>query len=406
MLNKFLKFDIETTKGVYTIAATIVGAGILAMPVYLGEVGFLPGAIMMILVGIAAIFSALFIAEAFLRFKENLHLPRLAKKLLGRPGLYLMFLGILIYIYGALIGYLSAGGQVIYEMSQGVLPIQVGIFLYFILGAFIIHFGIKAIESASSILFPLMMALFAGLIVFTCSHLDFQLLEHANYALMPMSFGILIFAFTGHTIIPSLGATIRKSALKLKKICLWGVLLPLILYLVWFFVLSVSVPYGSLGSGALDPLLSKTLVEAKALGQPATIPLAHIVGGPILILAIFFALFSTFTSFLGFGVSLKDSYVDVSKGKLKQIFALILTVVPPLVFALWNPLSFLQALELAGLYGGGIFMGILPALMVLKSRKIGERIPEFVAPGGNIAPIIVLLFFSFGLAYKTISFFV
>ena len=159
-------------KAVYTIAATIIGAGILAMPVYLSEIGFLPGIIMIFLVGLAAIFSALFIAESFLRFKKSLHLPMLAEKLLGRNGLIIMFFGILIYIYGALIGYLSAGGQVIYEVSGGAISIHVGILIYFIIGSLIIYLGLHIIESSSTFLFSLMMILLAGLITLSPHRLE------------------------------------------------------------------------------------------------------------------------------------------------------------------------------------------------------------------------------------------
>ena len=376
------------------------------MPIYLSEVGFLPGIAMIILVGIAAIFSALFIAESFLRFKENLHLPRLAEKLLGKGGLVLMFSGILIYIYGALIGYLSAGGQVIYEITGGMIPVYVGILIYFALGTLIIYLGLHIIQSSSTFLFSLMMILLVGLIGLSFMHINFNLLTGAEWSMMPITFGILVFAFTGHTIIPSIGATMRKDAIGFKKVCLWGILIPLIFYLIWFFVLCGVVPYGNSESITADPLLSKTMLDAKSLGQPATIPLAHLIGGHILILATLFTLFSTFTSFLGFGISLEDSYMDISKGKLKKYIALALTVVPPLLIALWNPYSFLDALDIAGLYGGGLIIGILPALMILKSRKIGERKPEFVTPGGNIAPILIFLFFLAGLVYKTCLFFI
>jgi amino acid permease len=402
----FSNFGSDTLKAIYTISATIIGAGILALPVYLSSAGFLPGAIMIILVGTAAIFSALFIAETLLRFKENLHLPRLAQKLLGTPGLLLMFSGILIYIYGALVGYLSCGGQVIYEITQGALAHKTGIFIYFIIGAIVVYLGIKAVKTMSFVLFSLMLIAFIGILSFTFQHMNFDLLGRANWSGILPAFGILIFAFTGHTIIPSLSAEMRKNAYKLKKVCLWGVLLPLIIYIIWFFVLCSVVPYGDSVSETINPLLSKTLIEAKTLGQPATIPLAHLIGAQILILAVFFTLLSTFTSFLGFGISLKDVYIDVAKRKFLKKTALIFALVPPLFLALWHPFSFLEALEIAGFYGGGLFMGILPPLMVLRARKIGERIPEFVAPGGAIAPIVVFLFFLFAIIYKTYSLFI
>lgn len=402
---KKIFLDIDLIKAIYTISATIIGAGILALPVYLSGAGFLPGIIMLILVGSAAILSALFIAETLLRFNENLHLPRMAQKLLGRPGLFLMFSGILIYIYGALVGYLSCGGQVIYEITQGALSHKIGILIYFIIGFIVVYLGIKVVKTMSFVLFSLMMILFIGILSFTFQHMNFDLLGRANWSGVLPAFGILIFAFTGHTIIPSLATTMRENAYKLKKVCLWGVLLPLIIYIVWFFVLCSVVPYGNDITGTINPLLTKTLIEAKVLGQPATIPLAHIIGAQILMLAIFFTLLSTFTSFLGFGVSLKDAYVDVVKIKFLKKIALIFALVPPFLLALWYPFSFLEALEIAGFYGGGLFMGILPPLMLLKSRKIGERVPEFIAPGGTILPLLVFCFFLFALIYKTYSFF-
>ncbi len=396
------KINTDLIKGVYTFAATIVGAGILALPVFLGGVGFWPGALMVILIGGACAISALFIIETLLRSKENLYLPGLCHKFLGKTGFYLMLLGILIYIYGALTGYLVASGQVLYEISQGQIPVSVGILIYFLAGTLIIYFGIKAVESASTFLFVLMLLLFFGVIGFTIPHLDFYLLNFQNWQGLPTTFGILLFAFTGHTILPSLAKAGEKNPKILKHIAVWGVVLPLIMYLLWFLVISAVVPYGPALSGEINPLLTKTLNEARLAGQPATLPLAHLIGGSVLILTIFFSLFATFTSFLGFGISLKDSLADL---KIKGRLALSLTVLPPLFFAFCQPTSFLGVLDFAGFYGAGIFVGILPALMVLKARKINERVPECVTPGGTILPWLVFLLFLFGFIYKTLELF-
>lgn len=391
----------EKIKGISTFAATIVGAGILALPVYLSQAGFLPGMIMIVLIGTISIFSAFFIIETFLRSEENLHLPALAGKYLGKVGLFLMFLGILIYIYGALTGYLSAGGQVMHEISQGKIPLQIGTLIYFLLGAAIIYLGLRAVKTASFLLFPLMIILFLFLTSLAFFHLDLSLLDSARWQVMPLTFGILLFAFTGHTVLPSLAKTMRRDPAGLRKVALWGILLPLIFYLIWFFIISATVPFGDSVPETANVLTTRTLAEAKVFGQPATIPLAHLIGGQILIVASLFALFSTFTSFLGFGISLEDSYIDFSMGRIKKKLAIALTVLPPLFLAFWHPTAFLYSLDIAGLYGAGIFVGILPALLVLKSRSQSEREPEFVAPGGKILPISIFLFFLFGLIYKT-----
>lgn len=176
------------------------------------------------------------------------------------------------------------------------------------------------------------------------------------------------------------------------------------MYIIWFFIILSVVPYGeTLFPKDTDFLSTATLSEARELGQPATIPLAHLIGGQILILAVLFTLFSTFTSFLGFGISLQDSFFDL---KFKKISALVLAVLPPLFFSFWHPTSFLKSLDFAGLYGAGLFVGILPALMVLKARRRGDRAPEFVIFGKSIIPWLVFFIFIFGLIYNTVySFF-
>lgn len=398
-----MAIDVDELKGIYTFAATIVGAGILALPIFLGSVGFLPGALMIILIGAACIFSALFIMETYLRSNESLYLPGLCHKFLGKKGFYLMFLGILIYIYGALIGYLSAGGQILYEISQGRIPVKIGILIYFLAGTLIIYFGIKVIKSVSTVLFILMLLLFFGIVILVFPHSNFDLLKFRDWGALPATFGILLFAFTGHTILPSLAEASAGKPRVVRNIAFWGTVLPLILYLVWFFAILSVVPYGKAPLAEVNPLSTKTLTEAGAAGQPATIPLAHLIGGQILILAVFFSLFSTFTSFLGFGISLRDSFSEL---KIKRTLALILTVLPPLFFAFWQPTYFLKVLDFAGFYGAGIFVGILPALMVLKAREKKEKISEFITPGGNIVPWFIFFAFLFGLVYKTLGFFI
>lgn len=393
----------ERIKGINTFAASIIGAGILALPIFLAEAGFWPGLLMIILTGGVCILSGLFIAESFLRVKEYIHLPCLALKFLGKKGYFLMFFGIFVCAYGALVGYLSGGGQIIHDISKGLIPIRLGILIYFSLGTLMIYLGIKTIKSASLYLFFLMMLLFLGLLGFTFSNLNFSLPTFTDWSAAPKMIGVLIFAFGAHTLIPSLGKEIKNDGKGLQKICAWGVFIPLILYSLWFFGIIFTVPYGEVPAETIAPLATKTLQEAKIFGQPATIPLAHLIGGQILILGNLFALISIFTSFLGFGLSGKDSLIDFSKKKVKKKLAIFLVVVPPLIFSLIHPTSFLGALDIAGFYGNAIFMGILPPLILLKSRKKTEKEPAFVVPGGRAVPIAVFLFFFFAILYKTIE---
>jgi tyrosine-specific transport protein len=81
-----LRNTITTPRGIFVFAATIVGAGILALPVVASEAGFLPLAAM--IVGLAAVsaLSGLYIAESVLADQQSAHLPSLARRSLGPWG--------------------------------------------------------------------------------------------------------------------------------------------------------------------------------------------------------------------------------------------------------------------------------------------------------------------------------
>ena len=59
-------------------------------------------------------------------------------------------------------------------------------------------------------------------------------------------------------------------------------------------------------------------------------------------------------------------------------------------------------LDIAGTYGGGLFVGILPVLMVLKSRK-KARVIKQMTWGGKWMPYIVLIIYLTSMFYATIK---
>src|SRR5215472_1739797 len=99
-------------RAVFIFSSTIVGAGILALPVVASHAGFIPLAVMLVAIAVVSSFSGFYIAEAVLAHDREMHLPTLAERHLGRPGLVAMLVATSLNIYGALVGYLAAGGQI------------------------------------------------------------------------------------------------------------------------------------------------------------------------------------------------------------------------------------------------------------------------------------------------------
>ncbi|MBR9675576.1 amino acid permease [Candidatus Woesearchaeota archaeon] len=385
--------NITTLKGVFIFSATIIGAGILALPLKAATSGFLPLLLILLIVGVISIYSALYISETVLVTKGDHHLPSLAKKYLGNWGMLAMILGIMVYIYGALIGYLSAGGRLFNTLSGGVLPNWAGVLIYFFIASIIIVFGLRLLSYVESYLFYLMLLLLGLVISFSFRSIQVPMLLEANWSQTLGIFGVVLFAYVGHSVIPSIASGLRVKK-DINKVAVIGVLLPLILYVIWSLVIIGIVPAASLSS-------------ASQSGNPATIPLGVLVGGSIFLLGNIFAVLSTMTSYIGFGFSLKDAYINTSSlyhRRLKPYLATLLVVIPPLIIALRNPAGFVNALDIAGTYGGGLFVGILPVLMVLKARQKNIR-TTFITKGGTVVPLIVLAIYLAGMIYTTLQFF-
>ena len=76
---------------------------------------------------------------------------------------------------------------------------------------------------------------------------------------------------------------------------------------------------------------------------------------------------SIMSSYLGFGVSLKDSYADLASKKRRAISNVALTglvAVPPLILALLYAGAFLHTLDIAALLAVDCLSESFPALIV------------------------------------------
>jgi len=389
--------EISTIKGVFVFAATIIGAGILALPVAGSTTGLFPMLLILLVVGSVSVFSALYIAETVVNTPGDHHLPSLAKEHLGGFGFAAMIIGIVIYIYGALVGYLAAGGQLFYSLSNGKIPVPAGILIYCAAGSLIVHFGLKIVSRVETFLFSAMLILIGTVIALTLPEIEIPLLLETRWNDTLNVFGVVLFAYVGHSVIPSIARGLKKQG-DINRISIWGVLIPLLLYVVWCFVVIGTVPKEALEG-------QPSLTNAKMAGQPATIPLGLMVGGSVILLGNLFAVLSTMTSYIGFGFSLKEAYVDVADAghrKISPAAVTLLVVIPPLIMALFEPEAFINALDIAGTYGGGLFVGILPVLMVLKSRKKAGAMKQMTW-GGKWMPYIVLIIYLTGMIYGTMK---
>ena len=231
----------STTKAIFLFASTIVGAGILALPVVASHAGFFPSR------GHARghcggvdVFG-FYIAESVLAHDEELHLPSLAERHLGKWGLAAMLLATAIYIYGALVGYLAAGGQIFHALSGGAIPIWLGTLIYFLIGSAILHKGMALVGKINSFLMYVMLTLLGILIAIAAPHIQVPFLLRSDWSSIIDVFGVVLFAYLGHSVIPSIASKLTSKK-RIALVVSIGIALPCALYLLWSLVVLGAVP--------------------------------------------------------------------------------------------------------------------------------------------------------------------
>lgn len=167
----------------------------------------------------------------------------------------------------------------------------------------------------------------------------------------------------------------------MKRAIFWGTAIPFVIYVIWEALILGIVPL-------------QFLEEARKADDTAVCPLKNILEFPWLYgIGQFFAFFAITTSFFGVTLGLLDFLADgfkIQKTWSKRFWLCLLIYLPPLIFVLYNPCIFLNALNYAGGLGCALLLGLLPILMVWSGRYHLKLQSTYSLPGGK--GMLILLF--------------
>lgn len=368
-------------KGVYeavaTLIGTIMGAGILGLPYVISQVGFIPGFVLIITIGIAVLFMNLFLGEIVLRTKKTHQMAGYAEKYLGKNAKKIATLSLMVGVYGALTAYLIGIGKSLSEFFS--IPSITLSIIAFIILSFIVHRGIKALGD-SEIVFGSIMFLIILTIAFIAifsSKFSPQILAFTNLEKIFLPYGVILFAFLGATAIPEMKEEILRNKIRLERAIIIGSIIPIALYA--FFAFAV------VGTTGLQTT------------EISTIGLGNLLGYKMIILANLFAIFAMVTSFIALAYALKQMYMY--DYKIKEDISWGLTVLPPLIIVLLNLTNFIQIIGISGAFAGGID-GIIITLVLWKAKKNSERQPEYSLRFTKLIGAILLIIFTLGIIYQ------
>lgn len=372
--------------GILLIVGTSIGGGMLALPVATAAAGITNSIIFLIFCWLVMTAGALLILEVNLRLPAGSNMVSMAKSTLGLPGQIIAWITYLFLLYTLLAAYISGGSDVFNSLLQKVyidLPSWATSILFTFLFSLVVYGGIRAVDYVNRGLMFGKLGIYVLLVLIISPYINLPTLNGGSLQAITGSLMILVASFGFASIVPSLREYFKDDTNSLRKVILFGSLIPLVCYILWEAVI--------MGVVQRDGLVA--LMSSEHATSGLTDALSNAVHNQWI--TGFFGFFTSIcmiTAFLGVSLGLFDFLADGLKFRKtgsQGMCTLALTFLPPLAVVLINPGIYLHAIGYAGICCV-ILLLLLPAVMAWRGRKADTMGTSIIlVPGGNAGLSIV-----------------
>jgi tyrosine-specific transport protein len=337
---------------VSTLSGTIIGVGLFGLPYVTLKVGLWVILAYFLILGILVVLVHQFFGELALRTPDFKRLPGFAKIYLGNWGEKTAFVSTILGLFGALLSYLIVGGEFFTELLSPYIGGNDLIYtlLYFTIGSILIFYGIKAVakvEFWGLILFFIILIIifFSGRNLINTQNLFIGAKDFPNLVQnLFLPYGVILFSLWGAALIPEVEEMLGENKKMLKVIIPLSILIPTLVYLAFIYLI--------LG------------VAGTKTSESALLSLNDFFGNGIVVLALFFGLLTTFTSFITLGLTLKKIFwYDL---KITKNLSWAITCFFPLILFLIGLKSFITVIG----FVGGVMLAVDGILILLMYNKI------------------------------------
>ncbi|QIA77292.1 aromatic amino acid transporter [Rodentibacter caecimuris] len=372
-------------------SGTMIGAGMLAMPLTSAGMGLTFTIILLGILWVLLTYSALLFVEVYQTAEYDAGIGTLASQYFGKLGRIVTTSVLMIFLYALLSAYITGGGAILFstlpDFAMPNLKMKAAILLFTIFFGIFIIIGTQIVDILNRILFVFM--LLALLIVLGLMIPEIKL---DNLMAMPIDSTLLISAspvfftaFGFHGSIPCLNKYLEGDVRALRISIILGSAMTLIGYILW-----QCSTHGVLSQTKFLEILHQDPTLNGLIEAVRTITGSSIIAG---IVKIFSAL-ALITSFLGVALGLLECIEDLLKRacniSTNRLCLGFLTFLPPLLFAFFYPEGFILALGYAGQMFA-FYAVVLPAALVWKARKLYPNLPYRVIGGKGILIVISIL---------------
>ena len=376
----------KTVGSTLLVAGTMIGAGMLAMPLTSAGIGF--GFTLVLLLGLWALltFSALLFVELYQTAESDAGIGTLAEQYFGKAGRIIATAVLIIFLYALIAAYISGGGSLLKDLLPESFGDKVSILLFTVIFGSFIVIGTHSVDKINRVLFFVMLAAFAVVLSLMLPEIKFDNLMATpiDNALIISASPVFFTAFGFHGSIPSLNKYLGGNVKALRISILAGSAITLCAYILW----QMST-HGLLTQNEFLQILKEDATLNGLVKATLAITGSNMIAGAVKL----FSTLALVTSFLGVGLGLLECIEDLLKRSFNisagRISLGLMTFIPPLVFALFYPEGFILALGYAGQMFA-FYAVVLPVSLVWKARRTHTNLPYKVW-GGNMTLIIVLV---------------
>ena len=376
----------KTVGSTLLVAGTMIGAGMLAMPLTSAGIGF--GFTLVLLLGLWALltFSALLFVELYQTAESDAGIGTLAEQYFGKTGRIIATAVLIIFLYALIAAYISGGGSLLKDLLPESFGDKVSILLFTVIFGSFIVIGTHSVDKINRVLFFVMLAAFAVVLSLMLPEIKFDNLMATpiDNALIISASPVFFTAFGFHGSIPSLNKYLDGNVKALRISILAGSAITLCAYILW----QMST-HGLLTQNEFLQILKEDATLNGLVKATLAITGSNMIAGAVKL----FSTLALVTSFLGVGLGLLECIEDLLKRSFNisagRISLGLMTFIPPLVFALFYPEGFILALGYAGQMFA-FYAVVLPVSLVWKARRAHTNLPYKVW-GGNLTLIIVLV---------------
>jgi len=381
----------KTMGSTLLVAGTMIGAGMLAMPLTSAGIGLT--ATVCLLIGLWAVltFTALLFVELYQTADSDAGIGTLAAQYFGKAGRIISTAVLIVFLYALIAAYVSGGGSLLMDLlpamgdKDTMNKIAVLVFTIFF-GSFIV-IGTHSVDKINRVLFFVMIAAFILVLALMLPNIKFD-----NLMAMPIDNALIISAspvfftaFGFHGSIPSLNKYLDGNVKSLRIAILVGSGITLFAYFLW----QLST-HGLLSQNEFLQILREDATLNGLVKATLEITQSPIIANAVKI----FSTLALVTSFLGVALGLLECIEDL----LKQSFDIhagrislgLMTFIPSVLFSLFYPEGFILALGYAGQMFA-FYAVVLPVSLVWKARSIHPNLPYRVWGGKALLVLVLVL---------------